>query len=109
VRYQAALALGYVADATAVTPLVDELGNSGSELTRAALTRALGEIGDRRAIAGLIALAGDARRPDALRERAVAALGIIGRRADRSWTLPLRRGVNVAAATPVLRDLLTIF
>ncbi|MDH3590870.1 MAG: HEAT repeat domain-containing protein [Planctomycetota bacterium] len=109
VRYQAALGLGYLADGTMIEPLVTELGRTGSGPARAALTRVLGQLGDRRAIPGLIELAQDERQIRSVRERALGALGLIGRESDDSWTLPYRRGCNFAAATPTVRMVLGIF
>jgi len=109
VRYQAALGLGYLADGSMTEPLVEALATTGSAPARAALTRVLGQIGDRRAIDGLLAIAVDEDRQRETRERALGALGLIAREADRGWTFDVRRGFNFAQATPVLRVVLGIF
>jgi len=108
-RYRSALALGYLADGTVVPKLVEALENTSSEPTRAALTAVLGQLGDRRALDDLARIAADDGKPRAVRERALGALGLLGRDADASWTLPLRRGVNIPFATPALRQVLFIF
>jgi HEAT repeat protein len=73
------------------------------------LARALGEIGDRRAVDGLSALAFDARHDDPTRERALAALGVVAQRGDSAWNAPLRHALFLGETTPTLQFVSELF
>jgi hypothetical protein len=44
-----------------------------------------------------------------LRERAIAALGLIAQPEDLSWTVKLRAGLNFTAVTPTLASISLLF
>lgn len=108
-RYRSALALGYLGDRRLVVELVGALGEAKSAPVRAALTRVIGEIGDRSALETLIGIAKNTEEDRLTRMRAIAALGLVGESADPTWTESLKRGANRAHATPTLRTALSIF
>ena len=108
-RFRMARALAFYGDTATVKDLVADLATTRSESVRGALTLAIGRIGDRDSIGGLLDLAKDKARPRLVRERAVAALGLIAQREDETWNEPLRRSVNLAAAAPTVGSTLSIF
>lgn len=109
VRLAAARGLAHTADRSVVEPLLRSLARSRSGPERAALTRLLGELGDVRALEGLVALAADEAQDDLNRVRAVAALGLIGESAAPTWTEAFKRGANHEDATRSLRLVLSLF
>ncbi len=109
IDFAAASALGSLADPSAVAPLVAVFEKTPSAAVRAGLARALGEIGDREAIAGLSRVAQDPQRDNPARERALAALGVMAQADDVAWNAPLKHAVDPAAATPSLKLLLGLF
>ena len=109
VRYHAAMGLGFMADRTVVTELVDALGNVHSFRVKGAIARVIGEIGDKRALLPLMNMARDKKADTWTRRRALAALGMIAEDADQGWTARFRRGANLRYATPTLRQVLGIF
>ena len=109
VRLAAARGLAHTADRSVVDPLLRSLARSRSGPERAALTRLLGELGDVRALEGLVALAADETQDDLNRVRAVAALGLIGEAATPTWTEAFKRGANREDATRSLRLVLSLF
>ncbi|MBM4016609.1 MAG: hypothetical protein FJ293_16825, partial [Planctomycetes bacterium] len=109
VGHAAAFALGCLADPRVIAPMVEALGATRSDAVRAALARALGEIGDRRALEGLSELAFAADRDDPTRERALAALGVLGQRGGVSWNAPLRHALFLGEAPPTLQFVSSLF
>jgi HEAT repeat protein len=109
VRYRAVLGLARMREKALLPAFVLALRESRSQTVQAALTRAIGAIGDKSAIESLAALASDAEADRASRERALGALGIIGQRADVSWSASMKRGANFTADAPALRTVLTTF
>ena len=109
VRYQAALGLGFTADPALVKPLVETLATTASQDAKRALARVLGELGDRRALPTLIRVARDKDADVWTRRRALGAIGMIAQPDDHAWTTSFKRGVNWTAATPTLREILSLF
>ena len=110
-RVQAAMAAGLLGDATVVEDLVAVIRNpdaSNYELGSAAL--AVGYIGDERAIAALLEIAGDEKKlyADLTRGLAVVALGQIGDRRDVPVLARVATDVNYRAYIPAITELLTI-
>ena len=110
-REVAAMAAGLLQDASVIPDVVGVLTDheaSNYELGSAAL--ALGQIGDERAIAALVAIAKDAtnRYPDLTRAIAVVALGQIGDRRDVPVLARVATDVNYRAHVPAITELLTI-
>jgi HEAT repeat protein len=109
VRYRAVMGLARLREPSLVPAFVAALGESRSQTVQAALTRAIGTIGDRSAIGDLVRMAADAERDRASRERAVGALGLIGQAGDIAWSMDFKRGCNFAADSPALRTVLGTF
>ncbi len=105
----AGYALGCLADPMVIAPMVDALEATRSDATRGALARTLGEIGDRRAIAGLSALAFDPQQDELTRERAMAAIGVLGQPDDVAWNAPLRHALHPGQSVPTLRFFADLF
>ena len=84
VRYGAALGLGFLADRPSLDLLLETFTKTGSHAAQATLARVIGEIGDRRAIAPLMELAGNTKIDRWTRRRAIAALGMIGQAEDEA-------------------------
>jgi HEAT repeat protein len=108
-RYRAALGLGFSADSTILGPLVDALATTGSADARTALSRVVGELGDRRALPKLIEVAADKKAGVWNRVRAVGAIGLIGQEKDDAWVTAFKRGANWPQATPTLRAIFGLF
>ena len=109
VRYHAAMGLGFLADRSVVPELVKALGTVHSFNVKAAITRVIGEIGDKRALIPLMDMARDTKADTWTRRRALAALGMIAENNDHAWTTRFRRSANMQYATPTLRQVLAIF
>jgi HEAT repeat protein len=109
IAHQAAIGLATLAGPRALPVLVAALERTSSEPVRAALTRAIGELGDKEVLPELARIALDRGLGLAARERALAALGLLGQDADRPWTADLRRAGNLAAATPTLQMVTALF
>lgn len=92
-----------------LSSLLSALEQSPSQPVQAALARAVGEIGDKRAVAALERIARDQSRDDQSRGRAVFALGMIGQAADQAWSAELKRGYNFTVATPALTELMRMY
>ncbi len=107
--YSAAVALGSMADPMLVEPMVAAFGQTRSSSVRAALARALGEIGDKRSIAGLRNLALDPTRDGPSREHAVGALGVLAQASDVAWNAPIKHALHPGGTTPSLALLLELF
>lgn len=109
VRYRAALGVALLADSAVIDPLVAAMEKSRSPGVRAVLAKALGEIGDRRALVGLRELALDHRSDDATRGRALAAIGVTLQGDDVEWQTQLQRGYNLSVVTPSLGRVFQLF
>ncbi len=109
VRYRAALGLGFSADGAMLDPLLDELTTTGSAGARTALSRVVGELGDRRALPTLVEVAGDKKAGQWNRIRAIGTIGLIGQRSDHAWVTAFQRGVNFPQATPTVRVLFGLY
>lgn len=107
--YAAGYALGCVADPMVIAPMVEALSSTRSDAVRGSLARALGEIGDRRSLEGLEAIAFDPARDDPTRERALAALGVAAQRGDVAWNAPLRHALFLGTTTPTLQLVCELF
>ncbi|MBL8842810.1 MAG: HEAT repeat domain-containing protein [Planctomycetes bacterium] len=107
--FAAGYALGCLADPMVITPLVSALSTTGNDAVRGALARTLGEIGDRRALPGLSAIAFDPARDDPTRERALAALGVAAQRGDVAWNAELKHALFAGETTPTLQFVCELF
>ena len=109
VRYQAALGLGFTADAELVGSLAETLATTRSAEAKAALARVIGELGDRTVLPALARVAADEKADVWTRRRALGAIGMIAEEEDHAWTRAFHRGANYTAATPTLRTILALF
>ncbi len=107
--HRAAIALAMLAYPGLTEPLVQAFERTGSHAVQAALTSALGEIGDPRALEALRKVAAGAEQDQWTRRRATAAIGRIAEARDRSWTEPLREVFNPNVASNVLLEVADLF
>lgn len=104
---ESSVGLALLGDRTILPKLLDELAESGAQTTQEALARAIGRIGDRRALAPLVALIEDEGRTDLHRAVAADALGAVVERELLPWRSELSRNLNYLATTPTLLRVLT--
>jgi HEAT repeat protein len=101
---QASIALGLMGDKEVVPKLVDMLAEARGLATQAALSKALGFIGDRRALAPLTRLLADPDLAPGARGFAAAALGIVADKALLPWNSAIALDLNYRASTPTLTN-----
>ena len=99
-----AIALGLLGDRTVVGGLVQMLEGASSLASQAALSSALGFIGDSRSIDPLIRLLDDSQKTDLARAFAVVALGLIADKEPLPWNSKISVGSNYRANTATLTD-----
>jgi HEAT repeat protein len=99
---QAATGLALLRQVHAVPELVQMLGKATATSSQAALCGALGRIGDRDAIAPLLALLKDPKATGNARSFAAVALGLIGDSEPLPWSVELSRDVHYRATTSTL-------
>ena len=100
--WSASVGLGLIGD-EAVTPrLVEALRSAGSSSSRAAAASALGQVGDRRAIAPLLGLLADEGQPAAARAFAVVGLGVVCDEHALPWRVPIAESLPYFASTSTL-------
>lgn len=105
---QAAIALGLLQDPEAVGYLTDTLVKSNSLASQAALTSALGFIGDKTSIAPLIAMLEDDELSERARGFAAVALGLVGDvDHDLPWNTAIKVNINYSANPLTLNDFST--
>ncbi len=112
-RKQTAIAAGLMGDASVIGDLVEILkSGEESQYILGSVALSLGQIGDERAIAPLLAIATDSEKkyPDITRALATVALGQIGDRRDVPVLSRVARDINFRAIgrVPSLTELLTI-
>ena len=110
-RVEAAVALGLLRDSGAVDTLVDILENDkSSQFVLGSVTQALGQIGDQRAIAPLVAVLEDPKKQYSNLTRALAAvaLGQMGDVHDVPVLSRLSKDVNYRAYFNAIGEVLTI-
>jgi len=98
----AALALGELKDPEVVPRLLEVYASCDCLLTHSAVARALGRVGDDRAVAPLIAMVSDRSKPSLERAYAALALGALGDRDARQWTWRLSTDLNYHASPETL-------
>lgn len=101
---QAAIALGLLGDKNAVGFLTTQLASAQGLATQAALSSALGFIGDNRSVEPLVAMLQNADVSSKARGFAAAALGMVADRAPLPWNSPIGLDLNYRAATSTLTD-----
>jgi len=99
---QAAIALGLLGDKDLVNELVAMLKDARGLATQAALSTALGAIGDSRSIDPLIDLLGNQSVTATARGFAAAALGIVCDKEELPWNTKISANINYRANTVTL-------
>ncbi len=98
----AAIGLGLMGDKTIVEYLVTMLSESTGLSSQAAISSALGFIGDKRSIDPLIKLMQDKQKTDTARGFAAAAMGIVADKEMLPWNTKISVNINYRANTPTL-------
>lgn len=88
--------------------LLDQLAAARTFSEAAAVTGALGRVGNRRHLERLAELAKDRSRHGALRGFAVTALGMIAERSEQRWNEPIARDPPLTLGLTVLEEVLSI-
>jgi HEAT repeat protein len=101
---QAAIALALLGDKDVPTQLAGLLAEAHSLAAQAAITTALGFIGDRRSVDPLLALLGDRLATAKARAFAAVALGNVADKELRPWNSKIGFGLNYLAAPATLFD-----
>lgn len=101
---QVAVALGLLGDKEVVASLARMLATSKSLATQAAVSSALGAIGDTHSIEPLLGLLESTDVTDRARGFAAAALGIVGDKELLRWNAKIAADLNYTAATTTLND-----
>lgn len=99
---QSAIALGLMGDKSAVPALIEQLESARGLATQAALSKALGFIGDRRSIEPLARMLANQDLTAGARGFAAVALGIVADKEDLPWNAKIALDLNYRAATPTL-------
>ncbi len=98
-------ALAMLGDKSIGPRLLDELERERPTLARlASVAVALGQVGDRRVLAGLARLASDAELGRLARGYAIVALGAVCDSALVPWQAPLSAGIDYRVVMPTLTD-----
>lgn len=98
----AAIGLGILSDKTVVPELVAMLDTANGMASQAAISSALGFIGDSRSIDPLIAMLQDKQKTDNARGFAAVALGIVADKEDLPWNTKISVNINYRANTSTL-------
>jgi len=101
---QAAIGLGLLGDKTLVADLVRMLSEAGGLATQAAISSALGFIGDQHSIDPLVAMLGNQDITDRARGFAAVALGIVADKEPLPWNSKISVDLNYRASTTTLTD-----
>src|SRR5262245_36881467 len=104
---QAAIALAILGDRDVVPQLAGLLKEARSIATQAAISAALGFVGDRRSVDPLLALLGDRFATEKARAFAAVALGNAADKELLPWNAKIGIGLNYRAAPATLSDPLT--
>ena len=102
---QAAIALGLLGDKELVPKLIDMLGDAKGLATQAAISSALGFIGDQRSIDPLVAMLENGDITDSARGFAAVALGIVADKEIFPWNSKIAVDLNYRASTTTLNDM----
>ena len=101
---QAAIGLGLLGDKDLVGDLVEMLGEAKGLATQAAISSALGFIGDQRSIDPLVAMLQNQDLTDSARGFAAVALGIVADKEPLPWNSKIGVDLNYRASTTTLND-----
>ena len=97
-RVRVATGLGLMGDLEVSGLLVTELTRARTLFSTSAVAKALGNVGDRTAIAPLLELVQTERRPGLARAFGAVALGLIGEKTPLPWNSRVSVGANYLAA-----------
>jgi HEAT repeat protein len=100
----AAIGLGLLGDKQLVPDLVEMLGTAQGLSSQAAISSALGFIGDSRSVEPLVAMMKDDQKTALARAFAAVALGIIADKEPLPWNSKIGVNSNYRANTPSLTD-----
>lgn len=100
----AAVGLGLLGDSQIAPELVSMLRTAKVQSSQAAITSALGFVGDNRALETLLELVQDESLSATARAYGIVALGIIGDKESYPWNYKLSRDLNYAAPTSTLSN-----
>ncbi len=98
----AAIGLGILGDKSVVEELVTMLDSATGMASQAAISSALGFIGDSRSIDPLIAMLKDKQKTDNARGFAAVALGIVADKEELPWNTKISVNINYRANTSTL-------
>ncbi len=101
---QAAISLGLLGDKDLVPKLIDMLNEAKGLATQAALSSALGFIGDQRSIDPLVAMLENKELTARARGFAAVALGIVADKEPLPWNTKISVDLNYRASTETLND-----
>jgi HEAT repeat protein len=101
---QAAIALGLLGDKDVVKKLTDHLAESKGLATQAAISSALGFIGDQRSIDPLVQMLQNDQLTERARGFAAVALGIVADKELLPWNSKIAVDLNYRASTQTLTD-----
>ncbi|HUR27915.1 MAG TPA: HEAT repeat domain-containing protein [Planctomycetota bacterium] len=100
----AAIGLGLLGDKELVPDLIEMLSGATSLSSQAAISKALGTIGDVRSITPLVGLLRSPDATDLARAFGAVALGIVADKEDLPWNAKISVGSNYRANTSCLSD-----
>ncbi|HUR27916.1 MAG TPA: HEAT repeat domain-containing protein [Planctomycetota bacterium] len=100
----AAIALGLLDDKQLVPELIDMLAAATSLSSQAAISKALGTIGDSRSVEALLRLLHNTEATELARAFGAVALGIVADKEDLPWNAKIGVGSNYRANTSSLTD-----
>jgi len=101
---QAAISLGLLGDKALVPGLIDMLSEAKSLATQAAVSTALGFIGDQRSIDPLVRMLGDEDVTPTARGFAAVALGIVADKELLPWNSKIALDLNYRSSTETLTN-----
>lgn len=107
-RERAAAALGLLRDSRATAILLEHLDKAKSYAETARVVRALGRVGDHRAIGPLVRILADKSRSDVARALAAVGIGLIGDPTDPPRLHHFVRDYPIGLTAPALDELLAI-
>jgi HEAT repeat protein len=102
---QTAIALGLLGDKELVPKLIDMLGDAKGLATQAAISSALGFIGDQRSIDPLVGMLENDDITTSARGFAAVALGIVADKETLPWNSKIAVDLNYRASTTTLNDM----
>jgi HEAT repeat protein len=100
----AVTALGLLGDKALVPELIEMLAAANSLSSQAAISRALGTVGDSRSVTALVEFLNRESATELARAFGAVALGLVAEKEDLPWNAKIGIGSNYRANTPSLID-----